>query len=260
MHHFLPIICFLLLVSPVFSADSDPKSGRTLVWSDEFDGPDSRLDENWNAQNGPSGHILCSRWRENAVVKDGTLRLMNRKESRGGQEWTSASIWTKKLFLYGYFECRYKYAAATGTNNSFWFSSPWKLSRSDGQPVPEGAKCFELDVNEGHFPAEVNTNIHNWSDVTTKKNGQKTHPTSHTSWTPAGNPNLAEEFHTYGLLWTEKELVFYFDGEEIRRVPNEFSFSESPIYLSEAIIRWAGPVTDAVDGTYMEVDYVRVYQ
>lgn len=259
MNRFIPFFCFFFLISPVLAEETDPKAGRTLVWADEFDYPDAQLDENWNSQNGPSGHILCSRWRENASVKDGTLRLQNRKETRAGQDWTSASIWSKKRFMYGYFECRYRYAAATGTNNSFWFMTTSDLTRPDGQPVPKGAKRFEIDVNEGHFPGEVNMNVHNWSDVTVK-NGKKTHPTSHQSWLPEGNPNLAEEFHTYGLLWTEKELVFYFDGQEIRRMPNKFCFSEAPIYLSEAIIRWAGEVTDAIDGTYMEVDYVRVYQ
>jgi len=91
-----------------------------LVWQDEFDYKNEDLDKNWESQNGPSGHILCSRWRENAVVADGILHLINKKERRGGQNWTSGSIWTKRKFKYGYFECRYRYAAATGTNNSFW--------------------------------------------------------------------------------------------------------------------------------------------
>jgi hypothetical protein len=32
------------------------------------------------------------------------------------------------------------------------------------------------------------------------------------------------------------------------------------VWLSLAIIKWAGEVTDAIDGTVMEVDYVRVYE
>ncbi len=81
-----------------------------LVWEDDFDYPDAQLDERWESQNGPSHHILCSRWRENVVVRDGVLHLINRKENRGGQAWTSGSIWTKRKFKYGYFECRYRYA------------------------------------------------------------------------------------------------------------------------------------------------------
>ena len=380
-----------------------------LTWSEEFDRPDAELDKSWISQNGPSGHILCSRWRENAKVADGTLKLLNRKEKRGGQDWTSGSILTKEKFLYGYFECRYKYAAATATNNSFWLMTQNKAAAAPG-------KSFEIDINEGHYPNEVNTNIHNWSDIKSV-NGKKTHPSSSKSFplglrpdytiqleipvttrrlrfssnhnslfhigefriynaNPAGYPepfsatadtdkpglvnfardpatkitasgflkpddqatlknlvdgkidtswtsqkagkkwlefdfgedrtvgcvqflngwkdklkwtgligdykveyhngkdwvemtafdlvtapvNLARDFHTYGLEWSEKELVFYFDGRELRREKNEFCLSPSPIWLSLAIIPWAGPVTDAIDGTAMEVDYVRVYK
>jgi beta-glucanase (GH16 family) len=380
-----------------------------LTWSEEFDGPDAKLDERWVSQNGPSGHILCSRWRENAVVSNGMLRLINRKEKRGGQNWTSGSITTKDEFQYGYFECRYRYAAAQGTNNSFWL-----MTRRE--PAPEKGKAFEIDINEGHYPNEINTNIHNWTDVKVV-NGKRTHPSSSRSFpqglkpdnviqleipvttrrirfsskhpqhfhvgefriynpNPQGYPNpfsksadrdkpglvnfardkrtritasgfyqdggpatlkrlvdgkpettwisqkegpkwiefefpfertigcvqfvngwksghkwngliddwkvewhngskwvemssfdlknqdinLARDFHTYGLEWTEKELVFYFDGRELRREKNTFCFSPSPVWLSLAIIPWAGKVTDAIDGTFMEVDYVRIYQ
>lgn len=378
-----------------------------LFWSDEFDYPDARLEEKWQSQNSASTHILSSRWRENALVKDGTLKLINRKESRGGNDWTSGNVWTKQHFQYGYFECRYRYAAAEGTNNSFWLMTQGK--------VPEGKKAFEIDINEGHFPNEINTNIHNWSDITVV-NGKKTHPSASRSFpfgltpevslpleipiktqrirltsnnashfhlgefrlypvSPKGYPkagsktadkdqpvlvnfvrekgtritasgsysakgnspslvadgdvtkrwitqtkgvksieftlagereigclqfvqgwldkktwrgmmeqylieyhdgqrwvtitqfdlttgqhNFARDFHTYGLEWSQKELVFYFDGKEIRREKNEFCHSPAPIWLSLAIIPWGGKITDAIHGTFMEVDYVRVYQ
>ena len=378
-----------------------------LVWSDDFDYPDAELNKRWDSQNGPNKHILCSRWRENAVVANGTLKLVNKKENRGGQEWTSGSISTKEQFLYGYYECRYKYAAAQGTNNSFWLM---------GKAVPPNGKRFEIDINEGHYPNEIATNIHNWTDIT-QVNGKNTHPSAskgfsfgvrpdckiqleipvttrkirftsthgnhfhlgefriynvnpagypdpfsptadtdvkglvnfardpkttitvsgfHTSQKPDsfkrlvdgkpnstwisqkegdkwieftfdspktvgciqflngylskgeyaglisnykvqyhngkdwvdmsvfdlvnGTANFAKEFHTYGLEWTPEELVFYFDGKELRREKNEFSYGPTPILLSLAIIPWAGSITDAIDGTAMEVDYVRVYK
>lgn len=223
-----------------------------LAWSDEFDDPDSKLEEKWVSQNGPSGHILSSRWRENAKVSAGTLRLTNKKEQRGGQEWTSGNIWTKQHFRYGYYECRYRYAAAEGTNNSFWIMTM-------GQQ-PSGKKAFEIDINEGHFPNEVNTNIHNHTDVTIV-NGRKTHPSSSKSFAfKEGNPNFARDYQTYGLEWTERELVFYFNGREIRREKNDFCHQPAPVWLSLAIIGWGGKITDAIDGTFMEVDYVRIYQ
>lgn len=366
-----------------------------LTWQDEFNGPDSELEKRWDVQNSPSGHILSSRWRENVKIEDGVLYLMNRKEKRGGQDWTSGSIRTKEQFGYGYYEARYKYAASNGTNNSFWL-----MTYPLNQTIKKGKK-FEIDINEGHYPNEVNTNIHNWSDITKKPDGRNTHPSDsrtmsfgakaeynfpleipvttkkirfiskdlnyihlrtfnaygaggaasgtnysldtnvkidisgkrnqkvnpqnvldnnpNSSWTSqlegdkwltlewpiektiaeiefangwrykerswAGltqnfkvqyfknnqwhdiatldvenEVNFAEEYHTWGLEWNEQEIVFYFDSKEIRREKNEFSHSLSPIWLSLAIIKWDGPVTDKIDGTSMKVDYVRYFK
>ena len=415
MNHFLRVPALMiaaLAIGPDSPAEpASPLPGEQdrwkLVWQDEFDYPEAKLDERWNSQNGPSGHILCSRWRENAAVADGTLRLINRKEQRGGQEWTSGSITSKEKFQYGYFECRYRYAAAAGTNNSFWLMTLGE---------PERGKRFEIDINEGHYPNEINTNIHNHSDVK-MVNGKRTHPSASRSFqlglkpdqvlqleipvstrrlrfssnhdqhfhlgefriygtNPRGFPepfsrtadtdkpglvnfarekdtritasgfyqdaapatlrrlvdgkpettwisqkdgpkwiefefpssrtigciqflngwkgghgwnglihdwkvewhdgskwvemgsfdrrdvdiNLSRDFHTYGLEWTGEEIVFYFDGRELRREKNEFCHSPSPVWLSLAIIPWAGKITEAIDGTFMEVDYVRIYQ
>ena len=62
------------------------------------------------------------------------------------------------------------------------------------------------------------------------------------------------------MEWNEQELVFYFDGQVIRREPNVFCHGEAPVLLSSAIIKWAGPVTDKIDGTSMDVDWVHVYR
>lgn len=377
-----------------------------LKWNDEFDYPDIMLDNAWNSANGPQTWILCSRWRENAVVSNGSLKLQNRKEERGGQSWTSGSIWTKQLFQYGYYECRYKYAAATGTNNSFWLMS---------STAPTVGKKFEIDINEGHYPSEMATNIHNWTDITTNPTtGAQTHPSSSKSFSfkadpdvtiqleipvttrkvrltsnyashfhiqefrvynvnTAGYPtamsatadtdkaglvnfardaqtkitasgvygtgyeipkaadgslnshwvsqtagakwlefefaadktigciqfvsgwlngssysnilddykvqyyngtdwvdiqsvvptdagvNFGRDYHYFGLNWTADSLQFFCDGKMMRSVKNDFCYSAAPLYLSEAIIAWAGSVTDAINGTQMEVDYVRIY-
>ena len=409
-------ICFLLLMSLAIPQPvrADPPKGEDwlLVFEDEFDGGKEKLAANWQFQNGPSGHILCSRWGDNAKLEDGLLKLEARKEKRGGQDWTAASGWTKQAFTYGYFECRYRYAAATGTNNSFWI-----MTR--GKP----AQRFEIDINEGHFPNEVNMNLHNWSGkhwarggrwyygppppapnqndagfefvldgplvtnrirlvsidagpvrvmelrafppsnqgypsvfpsrleaqpdvpnlalgaaaeasssletkyaahkaidgllgtesrwLSARTNGPHhltvTFPKPQTlgclqfisgweekgtwngivddfrleywdgaGWLPipgadgktlqAAKPavapthNLGKEFHTYALEWNKDELIYFFDGNKIRRTPNDICHGPAPVWLSLAIIKWAGRVTDAIHGTSMDVDYVRVWQ
>lgn len=385
----------LLLLAASSLAIAGPPPGYEMVWSEEFNGGNADLDKNWEFQNGPSGHILCSRWRENVVVSNGVCRLLNKKEQRGGQDWTSGSMATKQQFKFGYFECRYKYGAATGLNNSFWL-----MTR--GKERPEAPVRFELDVNEGHFPNEIATNIHKWSGQHTSQSrafrlgvqaghcfqlevpvetdrlrlvvrdrgrvrvtelrvfgvNAAGYPSLFSTETMAGNLallakatassqlsdkcsaakaidgrldadsrwvsgdapgphtltvelaakqrigcvhlitgtkkgmewidpigdfvlqywdgqqwrdigqtdssakqiDLSREFHVYGLEWTEKELIFFYDDKELRREPNAFCRGEAPVLLSSAIIKWAGAVTEKIDGTSMDVDWVRVYR
>jgi beta-glucanase (GH16 family) len=236
------------------SITPEDKNIWNLVWQDEFDYETKEdLLKTWESQNASNTHILCSRWEENIEVGKGTVRLVNRKEHRSGQDWTSGSIWTRKDFQYGYFECRYKYASETGTNNSFWL-----MSRQEWVKPFEG-KRFEIDVNEGHYPNEINTNIHNWTDISVEREGKNIHPTSHKAFC-MDTIDFSREYHLFGLEWNKDELIFYLDRNEIRREKNTFCLSPVPVFLSLAIITWAGEVTDRIDGTFMEVDYVRVYQ
>lgn len=78
--------------------------------------------------------------------------------------------------------------------------------------------------------------------------------------TEDGKQDFARDFHTYGLEWNENELVFYFNGKPIRREKNTICHGEAPVWLSLAIIGWAGIISDAIAGTFMEVDYVRIYE
>ena len=140
---------------PVVVPDVDPTDASKweLVWSDEFDYHDALLDNKWIVQNSDvNTTIACGRWRENCLVSDGTLKLMNKGPKAGyPSPYTSGNVWTKDKFEYGYFECRYRYAGAHVTNNSFWIMST-------GNP-----QNFEIDINEGHYPNEVATNTINHS-------------------------------------------------------------------------------------------------
>jgi beta-glucanase (GH16 family) len=72
---------------------------------------------------------------------------------------------------------------------------------------------------------------------------------------------LIEGFHTYGLLWTPQECVFYVDGKEVWRT-TAGGVSQMPEYLklTEEIGAWAGDLRKAELPDHFEVDYVRVYE
>ena len=55
-------------------------------------------------------------------------------------------------------------------------------------------------------------------------------------------------------------LIFYLDGKIIRKFDNKFCNSPAHLVLSTAVIDWAGKITNAIDGTFMVVDYVRVFR
>ena len=242
------------VVNSLAQATIDPEDKKVwkLVWEDEFNYEHrSDLLKVWESANGPFSHIICSRWEENIEVGNGVVRLVNRKESRGGQDWTSGCMWTRRDFQYGYFECRYKYAAETGTNNSFWI-----MTRQDA-PEPSIGKRFEIDINEGHYPNKVNTAYHNWTDITIHPDGTRTHPSYGKEFT-FENYDFSKEYHLFGLEWTTDELIYYLDRKEIRREKNSICLSPVPVWLSLAILSWQD-VTDKIDGTFMEIDYVRVY-
>lgn len=272
---------FLALLSWVYSIAQLPAHATwKLVWSDEFNGANADLDTGWNSSNGGylSSTINCSRWRNNAIESDSTLKLTYRKEKTSGgsgtsawnYDWTAGSISTKRKFKFGYFECRYKIATSKGTNNSFWLISSKNKDTS--------IKTFEIDINEGQFANsstdtwnQVRTNVHNWSDTFRNSSGTLTHPSSSLSTNPNPWYNVGYEYHIMGLEWNENELIWYLDGKIIRISPNVNAYKApvncydfAPIYLSAATIPWMnginGVIPDSVNGKNMEVDYVRVYE
>lgn len=188
----LYIIAIALWASPLLAQEQTLNlSHWHLQWSDEFNYPDAQLDKNWISQNGKTENpwVLSSRWRENAVVRDGVLELLSKKEQRvDDQPWTTGNIWTKQSFGYGYFEARYKYAGAYGTNNSFWM---WPK-----QGVTDDQKACEIDINEGHYPNIINTNIHNWTDKYTLPNGRVSHDDDQLHHTLNGDPNHSIELES----------------------------------------------------------------
>ncbi len=206
-----------------------------LTFNDEFFG-DSVDWSVWQSANGPEGHILSSRWPENAVVKDGAVHLEVRKESRGGQDWTAGSISGRPNVFsqaYGYWEARYKFTKSTGVNNSFWMA---------GGGV-------EIDICEGHYPNKANTTYHVWEGEHTANSKQD-----------KSEYDLSVDYHTYGLEWNETELLYYMDGKLIATKPHELAHTPVSPKLSSAVSTWAGTVSDMTDGTAQIVDYVRIWQ
>src|SRR4051812_38546848 len=116
-----------------------------LVWSDEFNG--NSIDAaNWKFETGGGGwgnnelEYYTDR-PENAVINNGNLLIIARKESFNGSSYTSARMKTQGLkhWTYGKIEARIQLPATQGVWPAFWTLG--ESISTDGWP-----KCGEIDI------------------------------------------------------------------------------------------------------------------
>jgi beta-glucanase (GH16 family) len=185
----------------------------TLVWQDEFDGPNGSSPDphKWTYDLGGNGwgnHELESYTNrpENAHIENGNLVIIARKESFEGadhiaQEYTSARLKTQGLFVqtYGRFEARIKIPAGQGIWPAFWLLGQNIVSA--GWP-----KCGEIDIMEniGKEPATVHGSLHGPTS-----NGTPTDITA--SARLANNKDFSADFHVYAVEWDPGTVRFYVD-------------------------------------------------
>lgn len=234
-----------------------------LIWSDEFEGNSVNLD-NWTFKIWNAGH-LNNEWQQyventdNYKVENGNLEItaiQTGNNEFGGYTSTRLSSKNKQEFKYGRIEFRAKMPSGTGTWSALWMLG----SNIDDVSWP---KCGEIDILEyvGYQPNKVHTNIHTENDF-----GATTAYRMHTLNT------TEEEFHIYGMIWTNNKIKFYIDDKEnivntyspSNQTPQNWSFSQDFYFIMNFAVGgiWGG--LQGVDGDIwpqtMYVDYVRVYQ
>ena len=236
-----------------------------LVWSDEFNG--MALDEsNWTIQTGGGGwgnqeaqHYTNRP--ENIRVEGGNLVIEGRKESYGGNEYTSARIYSKgkREFCYGKLEARISLPAGQGTWPAFW-----TLGNRGNWP-----NCGEIDIMEhtGSVPNRIFGTLHTTKD----RSGSKS------SRAYTGIQNIENNFHVYGIEWTQEEksgkdvIRFYVDDivyseqvEEIIDDDDYWPFNRPNYFIINLALggTLGGNINDAIFDSplLMYVDWVRVYQ
>lgn len=178
-----------------------------LVWSDEFDGNELDLTK-WEYQigNGPPsgwGNNELEYYRaENAVVKDGFLTIIAKKENYNGFNYTSARIRTKGKgdWKYGKFEVRAKMPKGKGMWPAIW------MMPTDN--VYGGwAASGEIDIMEylGHDTTKVYGTLHYGGSWPNNKSSGKSYTLK--------NGGFNEDFHTFTLIWEEGKIQWLVDGE-----------------------------------------------
>jgi beta-glucanase (GH16 family) len=156
-----------------------------------------------------------------------------------GYQYSSGVITTHDTFAqtYGYFEMR----AELPSNDGGAWPAFW-LVPADGSWPPELDAMEQLSGNANliYTTQHSASGGYNWS---------------------VGSANYipdATGFHTYGVLWTPSELVWYVDGQEVFETATPADMNK-PMYMiaNMAVGGWSGtPDWTSAD---MYVDYIRAY-
>ncbi len=256
----------LAIVSAVLAINTAVKAQCTrLVWSDEFDG--STLDlTKWTPQIGDGCDINLCGWgnneleyyrAENAVVSNGTLKIIARRENFGNRSYTSARLRTinKGDWTYGRFEARMKLPIGQGMWPAFWML-----------PTDEAygfwPQSGEIDIMElvGKEPQKVLGTIHYgnpWPNNSYQNNSFSLH---------SGTFN--DDFHIFAIEWEPGAIRWYVDDylystkTSADVAPLRWPFDKRFYFLLNLAVggNWPGnPDGSTLFPQTMEVDYVRVY-
>lgn len=158
-----------------------------------------------------------------------------------GKDYTSGKLTTEDTFYqkYGYFEMRATLPQGQGAWPAFWL---WPAGE-------RGQNKRELDIMEQVADGYSHVAAHYARD------GKGT--------TSSYNEYMGEiaGYHTYGMLWTEKEIAWYIDGVEVYSIPTPPDLNQ-PMHIIVNLAMggsWAGDPNLAQGAQQMHVDYVRAY-
>ena len=269
---------FALSLLPILLIGCTPKksdipNGYKLFFEDEFEG--TSLDEGiWsyeigNGNNGWGNSEIEYYQKENAVVKDGKLHIVAKKEKVGEFDYTSARIKTanRMKFKYGIVEAKISLPAQKAMWPAFWMMP--NDSVYGGWP-----HSGEIDIMEANGGYEYGTScaIHY-----SMPGGSHTYDTGYNNMNTRDYRSSINEFHIYKCDWQEESISINVDDRLIKEFPrrmwttNAVDKEENPnapfdqdFYLLLNLAISGNYVSGATpDGSFtsaeMVIDYVRVY-
>lgn len=235
-------------------------SNVELVWNEEFNGA-AKLDDIWffesNDPNNPNTADELQTYRkENVEMSGGTLKIFAKEEAG---DYSSARLTSKYAFQYGRIEIKAKLPRQQ--TKGLWTKMALVGDNIDvvGWPL-----AGEIDVIE-YFTNDPNK-IYNYIHSGSNNGANGTLISSEYSLESPG-----EDFHVYGILWTNKYIKFYIDSPDnitytfLRpSTPTDQNWPfNKPFYLLTGIVIGGQYGGDGVDPslfpTSLEIDYIRVY-
>ena len=208
------------------------KGGYELVWGDEFDGDEidyTKWRVGYKGGMRRAGYYLDTP--DAVFVNDGALTIRTRYLEDGlyGPGWytswvDSATADTAGNGIvhsedyqgfsgkYGYYEIRCITPPSYGIWSAFWMMPDGDAAGMSADDVKgTGEDGLEVDIMESPYmyvDGSYNVHVvHGEGYTDTRSDRSDTYEV----------PGMYTQYHTYGVLWTEEEYVFYIDGRETWR-------------------------------------------
>ena len=238
----------------------DSYDGMTMVWSDEFDGPEINSN-NWTFEvgtgNGGWGNNELQYYQEdNTSIIDGNLVIEARRQTLESSNYTSSRLITrgKQSFQYGRVDIRAVMPEGQGIWPALWMLGSNHLQV--GWPT-----CGEIDIMEMIGGEERDNVVHG-----TAHWNQDGHVSYGQSMTNVSG-KLSEEYHVYSIIWDEQSIRWYFDDVNFNTIditPAALSaFHDDFYFIMNVAVGgvWAGsPDNTTLFPQWMIIDYIRVFQ
>jgi Ca2+-binding RTX toxin-like protein len=192
-------------------------------------------------------------------VANGELTITMKKDASG--KWTSGSMnstdfWDQGYEInQGYFEIRAKFdrADAPGAWPAFWLIS------QEGNEREGWGTRIEYDILEAY--STDSDGHHTAVHVTDKKTGQSGHESNYAGLTGNGmGANMFDgQYHTYGGLIENDQIITYMDGIEIARQKIDANWDNAKFHMIVSLAMNPDEVSRASGEYHMTVDYVKTY-
>src|SRR3569833_1775938 len=241
------------VVIPTDTTKKPPEPTYSLVWYDEFDGPDIDTTK-WNFELGSHGVNNEKEYykKENATIQDGILVITAKAENVNGFPYTSARMNTMNKFQqdYGRIEAKIKVPMGFGMWPAFWML----VANINTVSWPN---CGELDIKE---------HIKNTPTIYGTKHWNSDSGHAQYGLTTSSTPG---DYHIYAIEWDQNEIrrkvddTHYVTGNIKDNINNTAAF-HLPFFIILNLAVAGDFPGQTVDATLlpesMYVDYVKVYK
>lgn len=258
------------------SDDFTSPSINTIKWNvhnnfDHYGEPEVHTNRSTNVYIDPSisnGALILKVNKETYTCPGANLNPYDcAKQNSTGQpySYTSGYLDTRSTFGFGYYEIRCKLPQGRGFWPAFWLHN----GGCDAASQAAGTSFYnEIDIfeNDGRDMTKHTSNLHAYIPGTVNPDTNNTagcpivsdaYQEYHLSST---DPDFSN-WHTFAVDWTPNYFVWYIDGKEVRKSPNDIGITH-PMHIiaNLAIFPWDLPDASTPFPSLMTIDYMNRYK